>query len=135
MAIASNSLKSHLAGAPILVAEREPVARSSLSELFREGGHSVLEAADSDTAIIRTNNEPALKVIMLDLEMPSWRTVVSHARGTLPAVVILGMSAQDSSRTALDAQRLGVHGYLIKPLAFDDVCETILRLITGRPLR
>ena len=134
MATGSNSLNNHLAGAPILVAEREPVARSSLSELFREGGHFVLEAADSDTAISKINNEAGLKVIMLDVEMPSWRTVVSHARGFRPAAVILGMSTQDSSRTALDAQRLGVHGYLIKPLVFDDVCETILRLITGRPL-
>ena len=134
MATGSNSLKSHLAGAPILVAEREPVARSSLSELFREAGHSVLEAADSDSAISKINSESRLKVIMLDVEMPSWRTVVAHAHGALPAAVILGMSTQGSSRTALDAQRLGVHGYLIKPLAFDDVCETILRLITGRPL-
>lgn len=134
MAIGSNSLKSHLAGAPILVVEREPVARSSLSELFREAGHSVLEAADSDSAISKINSESRLKVMMLDVEMPSWRTVVAHARGTLPAAVILGMSTQDSSRTALDAQRLGVHGYLIKPLVFDDVCDAILRLITGRPL-
>jgi DNA-binding NtrC family response regulator len=134
MAIGSNSLKSHLAGAPILVAEGEPVARSSLSELFREAGHSVLEAADSDSAIIKMNNKAGLKVIMLDVEMPSWRTVVAHARGTLPAAVILGMSTQDSIRTALDAQRLGIHAYVIKPLVFDDVCEIILRLITGRPL-
>lgn len=109
-----NSLMGRLTGAPILVVERESVARSSLSELSREASHAVFEAADSDAAIIKINNEAGLKVILLDLEMPAWRTVVSHARGIQPAAVILGMSTQDSSRTALPAQRLGVHGDVIK---------------------
>lgn len=133
--MATNSLRRPLGGAPILVAEREPVARTSLSELFREAGHRVQEAADSDSAILQINKDPGLKVIMLDIEMPSWRSVVTHARGTLPAGFILGMSAQDSSRMALEAQALGVHGYLLKPLVFDDVCEAIRRLMAGRPLR
>lgn len=131
----SNSLTSHIAGAPVLVAEREPVARTSLSELFREAGYAVFEAADSDATIINISNEAGLKVILLDLEMPAWRTACSHARVVQPAAVILGMSTQDSSRTALQAQRRGVQGYVIKPLVFDEVCETILRLVAARPLR
>ena len=130
-----DSLKHQIGGASILVAEREPVARTSLSELFRDEGHRVHEAPDSNSAIIQINNDASVKVIMLDVEMPSWRAVITHARDNLPAAVILGMSTQDSNHTVLEAQRLGVHGYLLKPLVFDDVCETILRLMTGRPLR
>jgi CheY-like chemotaxis protein len=133
--MANSGLKSPLGGVPILVAEWEPVARTSLSELFRQSGHSVLEAPDSNSAIVQINKNSGLKVIMLDVEMPLWRSVVTHARGTLPAAFILGMSALDSSRAVLEAQGLGVHGYLLKPLAFDDVCETILRLMKGQPLR
>jgi len=48
---------------------------------------------------------------MLDVDMPSWRSVVTHARDTLSAAVILGMSAQDSERVVLEAQQLGVHGF------------------------
>jgi DNA-binding NarL/FixJ family response regulator len=95
----------------------------------------VQEAPDSNAAIIEINNNARLKVILLDVEMPSWRSVVTHARGTLPAAIILGMSAEDSSRAVLEAGGLGVHGYLLKPLLFDDVCETILRLMTGQSLR
>ena len=135
MTTPSSDLKNRLGEGPILVAEREPVARTSLSELFRVSGHCVQEAPDSNSAIIQINKNSGLKVIMLDVEMPSWQSVVSHARGSLPASFILGMSAQDSSRAALEAQELGVHGYLLKPLVFDEVCETILRLMTGRPLR
>ncbi|HEY7556691.1 MAG TPA: response regulator [Candidatus Binatia bacterium] len=133
--MANSPLTSPLGGVPILIAEREPVARTSLSELFRHSGHRVEEAPDANSAIIQINKNSGLKVIMLDVEMPSWRSVVTHARGNLPGAFILGMSALDSSRAALEAQRLGVHGYLLKPLVFDDVCQTILRLMTGQPLR
>jgi two-component system response regulator HydG len=134
MTIDRHGLNVHIGGASILVVERESVARTSLSELFRDEGHRVHEAPDSNSAIVQINNDPDVKVIMLDVEMASWRTVVTHARDTLPAAIILGMSAQDSNRVVLEAQRLGVHGFLVKPLLFDDVCKTILRLMTGRPL-
>jgi CheY-like chemotaxis protein len=134
MTMASSTLKSCLGVVPILVAESEPVARSSLSELFRISGHSVQEAPDSNSAITQINENSGLKVIMLDLEMPSWRSVVTHAQGTLPAAIILGMSGQDSSRAVLEARGLGVHAYLLKPLVFDGVCEAILRLMTGQSL-
>lgn len=130
-----HGLKIHIGGASILVLESESVARTSLSELFRDEGHRVHEAPDSTSAIVQINNDPGVKVIMSDVDMPSWRSVVTHARDTLPAAVILGMSAQDSERVVLEAQQLGVHGFLIIPLLFDDVCKTILRLMTGRPLR
>jgi CheY-like chemotaxis protein len=130
-----DSLKHRIVGASILVAEREPVARASLSELFRHEGHRVYEAPDSASAIVQIDNDAGVKVIMLDVEMPSWRSVVSHARSTLPAAVILGMSTLDSHHAVLEAQRLGVHRYLLKPLVFDDMYETTLRLMNSRPLR
>jgi len=135
MTIDRHGLKIHIAGASILVAEREPIARTSLSELFRDEGHRVHEAADSNAAIGQINKDPGVKVILLDIEMPSWRSVVTHARDTLPAAVIIGMSGQDSNRVVREAQRFSVPGYLVKPLLFDDVCKTILRLMASRPLR
>jgi DNA-binding NtrC family response regulator len=111
----------------ILVAERNPIARTSLAELFRDDGHRVHEAANSNCAIIHLKNNGAIKVIMLDVEIPAWRSVVAYARDKLSAPIILGMGILD----LLDAQQLGLHEYLLKPLAFDDVCETISRLIDG----
>jgi DNA-binding response OmpR family regulator len=130
-----NGTKSRLGGIPVLVAEKEPIARTSLSELFRDAGHSVLEAADSMAAIGEINNNAGLRVIMLDVEMPSWRSVVTHARRMVPRAFILGMSAQDSSRSVLEAQGLGVHAYFLKPLVFDEVYERISRFVMTSPMR
>jgi CheY-like chemotaxis protein len=130
--MANSSSKSFFGSVPILVAEREAVARASLSELFRVSGHRVQEAPDSDSAIVQINENADLKVIMLDIEMPAWRSVVTHARHILPRAFVLAMTAQDSSRAMIEAKDLGVHAYLLKPLVFDDVCETIIRLLSGK---
>ena len=115
----------------ILVAERNPIARTSLSDLFRHDGHRVHEAAESNSAIIHLKNNGAIKVIMLDVEIPSWQSVVAHAWSKLADPIILGMGILNLR----DAQQLGLHEYLPKPLVFDNVRETISRLMTDRPLR
>lgn len=118
----------------ILVAEREPTARTSLSELLREEGYQVVEAADSGTALVQLSRDPTIKVILSDLEMPSWTTIVQQARSQLPESFILGMVRYGALANAIEAQRLGAHGYLVKPLAFDEVNQWIQRCLTGQSL-
>jgi DNA-binding NtrC family response regulator len=110
----------------ILVAERNPIARTSLSDLFHHDGHRVLEAAESDTAILHIRNNGAIKVIMLDVEIPSWQSVVAYAKDKLSDPIVLGMGVLNLR----DAQQFGLLEYLLKPLAFDDVRETISRLMS-----
>jgi len=116
----------------ILVAEKEPTARASLSELLREEGYQVVEAADSPTALLQLDRDPSIKVILSDLEMPSWTTIVKQARGQLPESLILGMVRYGALANALEAQRLGAHAYLVKPLMFTVVNQWIQRFLTGQ---
>jgi len=121
------------AAAPsILVAEREPISRMSLSELLHEQGYRVLEAADSRAAVSQISRERDIKVILADLEMPSWSSIIKHARVQLPKSFILGMVRYGALSNALEAQQLGAHDYLIKPLAFNQVDEWIKCCLTGR---
>jgi len=116
----------------VLVAEREPTSRSSLSDLLREEGYQVVEAADSGTALIQLNRDPSIKIILSDLEMPSWATIVKQARSRLPEPLILGMVRYGALANGLEAQRLGAQAYLVKPLEFADVNQWIQRFLTGR---
>lgn len=118
----------------ILVAEREPTSRTSLGDLLREEGYQVVEAADSGAALLQLNRDPAIKVILTDLEMPTWSTIVTHARSQLPDSLILGMVRYGAMANALEAQRLGVHAYLVKPLEFTEVSRWIHRFLTGQSL-
>jgi len=116
----------------ILVAETEPTARSSLSELLREEGYRVVEAADSTVAVARLSGDPSIGIILTDLEMPSWASIVKLARSQLPQSFILGMLRYGALANALEAQRLGAQGYLLKPLDFAEVNQWIQRYLSGQ---
>lgn len=121
------------AAAPsILVAELEPISRMSLSELLRDEGYRVVEAADSGAAVSQISRVQDIKVILADLEMPSWTAVIKHARANLPESFILGMVRYGALSNALEAQQLGAHAYLIKPLSFNEVNQWIRRSLTGQ---
>ena len=104
----------------------------SLSELLRDEGYRVVEAADSGAAVSQIRREQDIKVILADLEMPSWTSVIKHARVNLPESFILGMVRYGALSNALEAQQLGAHAYLIKPLSFNEVNLWIQRRLTGQ---
>jgi CheY-like chemotaxis protein len=116
----------------ILVAETELTSRTSLSELLREEGYRVIEAGDSSTAVSHLTQESNINVILTDLEMPSWTSIIHHARSQLPESFILGMLRYGALANGLEAQRLGAQGYLIKPLDFAEVQQWIRRCLTGQ---
>jgi DNA-binding NtrC family response regulator len=116
----------------ILVAETDNTARASLSELLREEGYVVVEAADSGTAIAQVRRNLDLNIILADLEMPAWTTVVRHTHNQAPKSFILGMLRYGALSNALEAERLGAHGYFVKPLVFGEVNEWIQRCLTGQ---
>ena len=84
MTIAEDLLKKSLRSKiVILVAEREAVSFSSLSDLLRDEGYQVLEASDSVSAISYIDNHRALRVILADLGMPGWNLIIRHAQTVL----------------------------------------------------
>jgi CheY-like chemotaxis protein len=122
-------------GTAILVAETEAVARGSLSDLFREEGYQVLEAPRSAPAIDHINTTAGLRVILTDLDMPGWHSIVRHARMVVPNAFILCMVRPLSIHDVTEAQRLGAHGHFVKPLDFDILHRSIQKLLSGKPSR
>ena len=115
----------------ILVAESEATARVSLSELLRDEGHSVVEAADNVSAVSELSRDPSIQVILVDLEMPSWTSIIQQARLNLPNSFILGMVRYGALANALQAKQLGANTHLVKPLSFAEVNQWIQRYLTG----
>jgi response regulator NasT len=113
----------------ILVAELETIARVSLAELLRHEGYRVVEAAGSDAALNQLEREDSIKIILTDLEMPSWDSIVKHARMNLPHCFILGMVRYGALANAREAAQLGANAHLVKPLTFDAVNEWIKRCL------
>ena len=123
------------ANATVLVAEREPIARLSLSSLLREDGYRVLEAGDHQSAIDHMDSNPSLAVIVSDLDMTRWTLILNHARATLPNAIVLTIAGYNSMASVVEAQKLGARGYFMKPLVFADLSQTIANLLTGRSIK
>lgn len=122
-----------LTGTSILVAESEPLARESLSELFQQEGCRVLEASDCHSAIHHLNTTPRLDVILLDLLMPFRTKVIENAHAKWPDAIRLGMAVDPTYDP--EHGKLGLHEYIFKPILFDDLHAMIARLMTGRLIK
>ena len=119
----------------ILVADDEAVARESLSELLREEGYQVHEAADG-TAAMKAIDEIDLDLVLADLKMPGadGLTVLKRVREISPQTLVILMTAYASVDTAVEALRLGAQDYLLKPLIFEDVLHKVRHLIEHKSL-
>jgi DNA-binding NtrC family response regulator len=115
----------------VLVADSESTSRLSLGELLRDEGYRVIETDSSHAAVSQLGPEQDIKIILADLEMPSWSSIVRYAQANMPETFILGMVRYGALANALQAKKLGAHGHFIKPLSFPDVNRWIKRCLSG----
>jgi DNA-binding NtrC family response regulator len=115
----------------VLVAETHPLARVSLAELLQLDGYRVFQAPDRDAAISYIDKNLDLAVVLADLEMPRWQSLVSHAQVTVPEAMVLGMARFHSAPGASELERRGIHVCLEKPLMYEDVRQSIVNYFGG----
>ncbi len=114
----------------ILVVEDDEVHRGMLKTMLRSWGYTVSEAADGDEAAPLARQQP-FDAVLSDVRMARMDGI--HALKELleynPALPIILMTAFSSVETAVEALRLGAYDYLIKPLDFDLLRETLEQCI------
>jgi two-component system response regulator PilR (NtrC family) len=114
----------------ILIADDEALARQSISEVLRDDGYQVHEAADGQVAL-DILAEVEVDVVLSDLKMPKvdGLGVLHVVRDRYPQTMVLLMTAYASVETVVEALRLGAQDYLLKPLLIDDVLYRVRRLL------
>ena len=101
----------------ILIIDDEPVLRKTLTRVLRQSGCHVTAAADGPTALQMLKNAD-YDLVYLDLRLPEMdgievlKEIQQHHAG-LPVILL---TAHASLQSSLDALRLGVTDYLIKPV-------------------
>jgi CheY-like chemotaxis protein len=105
-----------------------------LADLLRGEGYRVLEAPDAVTATKQINVGGDLDVILFDLCMPDWPSIVDRAQAKFPRPLILAMTAYGLPLQPSENQRDGVDHYFVKPLAFTDIQQTIGRHLLTRSM-
>ena len=114
----------------ILVVDDDDAHRGMLRMMLKSWGYTVEEAADGDEAVEKVHAK-AFDAVLTDVRMgkvngiEAMKQILSYN----PSLPVILMTAYSSVETAVDALRIGAYDYLIKPLDFDALKETLNKAI------
>ncbi len=117
----------------ILVVDDEPVARQSLTDILKLEGYMVASAPNGQAAVeyIRTHN---VDLLIVDLKMPGMDglEVVQVVNQVSPETEVILLTAYGSTETAIQALRLRIHDYLLKPASPAQIIATVKKGLSRR---
>lgn len=117
----------------ILVVDDEPVARQSLTDILRLEGYLVAAVANGQAAVehVRTHN---VDLMIVDLKMPGMDglEVVQVVNQLSPETEVILLTAYGSIETAIQALRLRIHDYLLKPASPAQVLASVKKGLSRR---
>jgi DNA-binding NtrC family response regulator len=104
----------------VIVADKHPIARAALASLLTYDGYRVFQADSLDAAVSCIDYNENLSVLIADLEMPEWRSIVRYAVRTTHALV-MGMEGNHPISEMYDLHEHGLWLCLQKPINYNDV--------------
>jgi CheY-like chemotaxis protein len=120
----------------VLIIEDDEDGRRALAKLFARTDWNVLEAADGDSGVeLALRDRPEL--ILCDLLMPKSNgfQVCRTTRQQLQPTKIIVLSGRDYSVDRASALEAGADEFLLKPISWEILSDSIDRLITTIPQR
>jgi DNA-binding response OmpR family regulator len=120
----------------ILVVDDEPVARQSLSEILRLEGYAVNSEPNGQAAVEYVRTHP-IELIIVDLRMPGMDglEVIQVVNQISPETEVILLTAFGTTESAIQALRLRVHDYLLKPAPPTAVVNSVKKGLVRREAR
>ena len=119
--------------ARILIVDDEPQVLEILARILERHGHTVLKAADGETALRMYAGNPT-DVVITDILMPEMDglELLIRMRGAFPEARIIALSGGGfigKEEVLRDAVRLGAVGVLEKPFSPEGCLEAVRRAL------
>ena len=120
----------------ILVVDDEPVARQSLSDILRLEGYNVASAPNGQAAVDHVRTHP-VDLMIVDLRMPGMDglEVVQVVNQVSPDTEVILLTAYGSTESAIQALRLRIHDYLLKPALPPQIVASVKKGLARRSAR
>jgi DNA-binding response OmpR family regulator len=120
----------------ILVVDDEPVARQSLSDILRLEGYIVNAVPNGQAAVEYVRTHP-VELMVVDLRMPGMDglEVVQVVNQVSPETEVILLTAFGTTESAIQALRLRIHDYLLKPVPPAQVVNSVKKGLTRREAR
>ncbi len=96
--------------------------RDLVSRLFAEAGHETTTAPDGPTGLAAATGRD-FDLVILDMSLPGMNglQVLQGIKEVKPDVPVVMITAYGSTRTAIDALRLGAYDFVTKPFEVDEL--------------
>jgi two-component system chemotaxis response regulator CheY len=116
----------------VLIVDDSKSIRNEVAEILERAGYGVIEAADGAEALARLNEQAAISLVVLDVNMPGMngldvleRIQSDHRERNLPVLML----TTEAERTLVErAKKAGAKGWLLKPIKTDLLVSTVSRL-------
>ena len=120
----------------ILVVDDEPVARQSLTDILKLENYNVTSAANGQAAVEFVRTHP-VDLMIVDLRMPGMDglEVVQVVNQVSPETEVILLTAFGSTESAIQALRLRIHDYLLKPASPAQIISTVKKGLARRTVR
>ncbi len=120
----------------VLVVDDEPVARQSLSEILRLEGYAVNSVPNGQAAVEYVRTHP-IELLIVDLRMPGMDglEVIQVVNQISPETEVILLTAFGTTESAIQALRLRVHDYLLKPAPPSQVVNSVKKGLARREAR
>jgi DNA-binding NtrC family response regulator len=117
-------------GRSILLVDDELLYRTSTAALLRNSGYLVTTAASTEEAMRLMREQPA-GLAMVDLNLPGNEKLelLRFLREQFPAVPVMVVTGHPSLPTAIASLRLRITDYLLKPIKYEELLETVHRVL------
>jgi len=103
----------------VIVAEKHPIARAALAALLSYDGYRAFQAEDLSSALGHILSVDNLAAVLVDLDLPGWRTIIHHALNGNPTLIIAMRGHHLVTQDEL--KKRGVHACFDKPITYSDV--------------
>ena len=116
----------------ILLVEDEFLIRLTLAEALTDAGYDVLEAESGDQALDVLEQDPSIRVLLTDIQLPgqlNGLALASKARATRPALPVIYMTGRPD--TMADTTQGARDAFIAKPYLPSQVAATVRRLTEG----
>jgi signal transduction histidine kinase len=125
-----------MAGERILVADDEPDVREMCARTLRRAGYAVAGASSGQEAIERMRLEH-FDLLLTDLKMPQMGGLEAYhtLHATNPDLVAVVMTGFGTMEAAIEALRLGVSEFVLKPFRTAELTEAVERALGRQRLQ
>jgi CheY-like chemotaxis protein len=120
----------------ILLIEDDAIEVMKFNRVLKSMGlnHKVIEAGNGEEALhILKDKNIVPDIIVLDLNMPKINGIeflgILKADEVLRYIPAIILSTSNNHRDVMECYRIGIAGYLIKPLKYEDYTDRVKKLI------